>query len=595
MSNMSTGITTFEIKVKGAKIPDETPVFSIEVNFSVNKISLARIVVLDGEANTGEFKASSSSIFIPGSAITIEAGYENQNKLLFKGVICTQHIRINDSEGSVLEVECRDTSIAASIGRKSKTFSNKKDSEIISAILGEYSDVSSSVKATTIQWPQMVQYYTTDWDFILSRAEANGLIVTTINGKIAIINPIDKTTSVLKLTYGIDIIEFNGELNSTNQLGNVKASSWDYTSQKIVSGASTNNYKGAGNLSSKKLSEVVGLKNYELQTSASLNKDDLTNWSKAQMIKSELSKFYGEVTCKGTHLVLPGNFIELQRLGDRFNGDHFVSGVTHTFSEGNWVTEIAFGLSTKWFTETLDVIAPTASGLLPGVNGLFTATVKKTYEDPENQYRILIDIPLFDPKGEGLWARFGSFYASSNAGAFFLPEVGDEVIVGFLNEDPRFPIILGSLYSNDKLKPFEAIEPNEKNTKKAIVSKSGIKVVFDDEKKDLIITTPANNTLTLSDNDKQVTLQDQNNNSIVMSESGIEIKSVKSISIQSDQNLTLKGTQGVNIESSAGDVSISGVNIKQTADMEFSAEGNTNATVQGGGELTLKGAMIMIN
>src|SRR5262249_9417234 len=158
-------------------------------------------------------------------------------------------------------------------------------------------------------------------------------------------------------------------------------------------------------------------------------------------------------------------------------------------------------------------VAPTASGILPGVQGLFQGTVKKIFDDPDGQFRILVTIPLFDPGGEGLWARLANFYSTSGAGAFFLPETGDEVILGFLNEDTRSPVILGSVYSNTKNKPFASLEPNEKNQFKAIVSKSGIYIQFDDVDKILTITTPAANKIILDDKNKQVSILDQNENS----------------------------------------------------------------------------------
>jgi uncharacterized protein involved in type VI secretion and phage assembly len=176
-----------------------------------------------------------------------------------------------------------------------------------------------------------------------------------------------------------------------------------------------------------------------------------------------------------------------------------------------------------------------------------------------------------------------------------MPEVGDEVVVGFLNEDPRYPIILGSMYSSSNNQPYDGLDPDEENTKKAIVSKSGIFIQFDDENKVLTFQTPSNNTAVFSDEDKKITIQDQNNNSIEMSESGITIKSDNDITIQAAQSLALKGDTGVTIESSGGDVQIKGMNIKETADMEYSAEGSMTASLQGGTQTTIKGAMVMIN
>jgi phage baseplate assembly protein gpV len=137
--------------------------------------------------------------------------------------------------------------------------------------------------------------------------------------------------------------------------------------------------------------------------------------------------------------------------------------------------------------------------------------------------------------------------------------------------------------------------PDQKNPLKAIVSKSGIFVQFDDENKVFTIQTPNKNTVILSDKDHQVTVKDENNNSMVMSASGIVISSPKEITIKADQHITIQGTLGIKVEASGGDVATSGLNIKETADMQYSAQGGETAQINAGMEMTLKSAMIMIN
>ena len=594
-TNIESSLVTLNIKVEGKAIPDILDVKAVEVQKGVNRISTAKIIIIDGNPSTGEFEASSSADFVPGNEITIEAGYDSDNKLLFKGIITKQNIKVHRSEGALLEVECRDSAIKMVVGRKSMTFAKKKDSDIIKSIIGTYSGLSANVTATSTQWPEQVQYYASDWDFILSRAEANGMVVTTLNGQVAVFPPDKDTKPVLEIEYGNNLLEFNADLNSINQLGSVQGSSWDFKKQKVIDSKSNSSLKGPGNLTTKQLSEVVGLKEYELQTTAPLSKTDLTNWTKAELVKSEYAKIQGEVKFQGSNLVEPGKYITLDGLGDRFNGDHFISGLTHSISDGNWVTEVSVGLSTVWFTEESDVMAPAASGLLPGVQGLFNGTIKKMYEDPDNQFRVLVDVPLFDAKGKGIWARLANFYSTSNAGAFFLPEVGDEVVVGFLNEDPRYPVILGSLYSSSKNKPFKGLTPDKKNSKKAIVSKTGIFIEFDDENKIFTINTPSKNQAIFSDKDKKITIKDQNGNSAEMSSSGIIIKSPKNITVQASQKLILKGNTGVDIQSSGGDVNIKGLNINNSANVKFSANGGAQAELKGGAQTTIKGAMVMIN
>lgn len=594
-NNQNGGIATFVVKVGGATIPDELSVYAVHIEKKINRIPLAKITILDGEANTGTFPASSSATFVPGASITIEAGYDNNNQVVFQGIITAQSIRIDEEIGSALEVECRDTAIKMIVGRKSLTYSNQKDSDIITSIIGTYSGLSSDVTATSTTWPEQVQYYATDWDYILSLAESNGFVVTTINGKVSVKAPDSSTASVLTVGYGNNLFEFNAKLDSLTQLGSVTSNSWDYKTQSMINSPSSSNAAGSGNLSTKKLSNVVGLSSFQLQTSAPLDNSDLNNWSKAQIAKSEYAKIIGTAKFQGTSKIEPAQYMTFEGLGDRFNGDYLIAGVVHDLSEGNWFTQVDLGLSPLWFTEEPDVMSPPASGLIPGARGLFNATVKQMYNDPDSQYRILVEIPLFDTNGAGIWARLSNFYSTSGAGAFFLPEVGDEVVVAFLNEDPRFPVILGSIYSSSSNKPYNRLNPNEKNTIKAIVSKSGISVEFDDENKVWTVATPNKNTIILSDKDKKITIQDQNSNSIVMSESGIDLSSQKNINISAQQNVSIKGNQGITIQSSSGDVQTTALNIKENANMQYSAQGSQIAQVQGGMQLTLKGAMVMIN
>lgn len=589
------GTATFIIKVNGSALPEQLSVYSLQIQNSVNRIPSAKIVLMDGAAMTGKFEASSSAAFVPGATISIEAGYDTQNEVIFEGIITSQSLKIGTGLGAALEIECRDRAISMIVGRKSRTYHNKKDSEIITDIIKNYTGLSADTEATTTVWPEQVQYYATDWDYILTRAEANGFIVTAVNGKISLHTPNAASTSVFTVTYGTNLLDFNAKLNAVTQVANVTSKSWDYKNQTVIQSEAVPTILGAGALTTLKLAEVIGLDTYQQQTTAPLDAAELSNWSKAQISKSEYSKIQGTATIQGTSAINPGKYVAFTGLGAMFNGTYLIGGVTHNFADGNWTTALTLGLSPNWFSETTDVTAPPASGLIPAARGLFNGIVTKISEDPESQYRILVAVPLFDENESGIWARLSNFYATHGAGAFFLPEVGDEVILGFLNEDPRYPIILGSLYSGTKNTPATGLVPNENNSIKAIVSKSGIAVTFDDENKIWSVRTPNQNTITMSERDKQIAIKDQNENSIVLSASGIDISSAKSITISASETVSIKGTLGINMQSSAGDVTTTGLNIKESAAMQYKAQGAMTAEVSGGAQLTLKGAMVQIN
>ena len=69
--------------------------------------------------------------------------------------------------------------------------------------------------------------------------------------------------------------------------------------------------------------------------------------------------------------------------------------------------------------------------------------------------------------------------AGSRRGTYFMPEIGDEVIVAFESGDTSLPIILGAVWNEDALPPEQA-QPSEENHIRTIVSRSGHEVTFDD-------------------------------------------------------------------------------------------------------------------
>lgn len=99
----------------------------------------------------------------------------------------------------------------------------------------------------------------------------------------------------------------------------------------------------------------------------------------------------------------------------------------------------------------------------------------------------------------------------------------------------------------------------------------------------------------LDDQSRQITVSDDNGNSIVMSDSGIAIKSEKNISLEAGQKIILTGEVGIDLQSPSGDVETCAMNIRQSADMQFAAKGAAKVDVQSSGQLTLKAAMVMIN
>jgi Rhs element Vgr protein len=587
-----TYLVSYEVLANGSAIKATYNVTSISVGMDVNRIATCEIVLLDGSVMQEDFPISDSSTFVPGTEIEVQMGYEGTNQTVFKGIVLRQGLKVVKDQGPSIEVICRDEAIKMTVGRNNAYFKETTDSDVISGLIGNYGGLKADVTATSGQLPEIVQYYATDWDFLLSRAEFNGMIVTTASGTVSVKNPDDETDEVLEVVYGQDILSFDAEIDSLNQYKSVKCNAWDLKTQQIVTGQSAMSDYSQGNLSNDTLADVIGLSDFELQSTAPLDVGSLNTWAKAQITKSKYSKIRGNLSFQGNALAVPGKLIGISGMGERFDGKAFISGVRHDLSNGNWITEVEIGLSPSWFSDKISMQAPLASGMLPGIQGLQNGTVKQINEDPDGEFRVLVDVPIISPSGDGIWARMSNFYATNQAGSFFFPEVGDEVVLGFLNDDPRYPIILGSMYnSNSKVAPYT---PDENNSIKAIITNSQLKLIFDDENKVVTIITPNENQMVWSDKDQSITIQDQNENSIEMSSSGITIKSASSMTLQAAESITMKAGESVSIEGGES-VSVKGASISAQADTELSVQGGTTTSVSGGAEVSISGAMVMIN
>ena len=150
----------------------------------------------------------------------------------------------------------------------------------------------------------------------------------------------------------------------------------------------------------------------------------------------------------------------------------------------------------KWFSESTEVSSKPAAGLLPSINGMQVGVVSQLQDDPDEEDRILVQIPIINNAEQGIWCRLASLDAGDLRGFVFRPEIGDEVIIGFINDDPNDAVVLGMLHSSTKPAP---ISGSDDNHEKGLVTRSEMKVLFDDDKKVIEISTPAGKIITLDE------------------------------------------------------------------------------------------------
>lgn len=577
-------VASYQIMVEGKTIDPSFQLLSLSVTKEINRIPVATLVFRDGEAAEKDFRISNEDLFVPGKKIKINIGRDGKNKQAFAGIVNRHSIRIKEDGKAELHVECRDETVRMTIGRHSKYYTKMKDSRLFDELIGNYSGLKGDFQATTLEHKEIVQHHISDWDFMLLRAEANGMLVNVSDGTIKISRPDTGTKPVLQVGYGSSILQFEAEMDARNQWENVEARSWDYSNQQLFSAnTSSAKFNEPGNIKGSDLAKAIDLKKYELHHSGHLLQQELQDWVDASMLRSRLAKIRGRAKFSGFGEIKPGDMIQLDGVGDRFKGKAYVTAVRQDIGKGIWQTHIQFGLDPCTYIQAhRDAYDDQTSGLIGSIHGLQIGKVVQLQDDPDGDDRILVKVPTLDNDGKGIWTRVASLDAGSNRGAYFRPELDDEVIIGFINDDPRHAVMLGMLNSSAKPAPVKAQDANDE---KGFTTRSSMQLYFNDKTKTIRIKTPAGNSITLDEQGTMIEIVDQNQNKITMDTSGI--------SIQSMQNIDIKA--GVNLSLSAGaTLSIGGVSLSVKADADVSIKGS-QGTFDGGAMTVIKGGTVLIN
>jgi uncharacterized protein involved in type VI secretion and phage assembly len=247
--------------------------------------------------------------------------------------------------------------------------------------------------------------------------------------------------------------------------------------------------------------------------------------------------------------------------------------------------------------------------------------IVKDISDPQNLGRVRVDFPWLadadddvpDPekkKGSAYsnWARIATLMAGNKRGTYFIPEVGDEVLVAFEHGHINRPMIIGSLWNSED-KPPEQMDGDAKNDVRSITSRGrgklkGHKIILNDSEENpsiTIVDTTGENSIFIDSKKNAMTIKVKGDLSIEVG-GNLSIKAMGKIDIKADQdiaaeaqaNLTLKATGNGNLESQGP------LNVKSSAQISMDGTGQaevkaTMVSVNGSGMTEVKGAVVKIN
>jgi uncharacterized protein involved in type VI secretion and phage assembly len=198
--------------------------------------------------------------------------------------------------------------------------------------------------------------------------------------------------------------------------------------------------------------------------------------------------------------------------------------------------------------------------------------------DKEHPGMVRVTYTVFaDGKNRSAWVPVLSPYAGKDYGVFMVPEIGDVVVVAFLNRDMQRPFIIGSFYPQGATLPGDSFDEN--NRIRALRTKGGIGLLLRDEpeKQAVELTTPGGLTVELSDEAKTLRLSDKDKKNSMALDAGNN-----AVTLQCDGKLTLKaGSCELVLDGQSGKMTVKAAQIELKADQSAALSAGTTLTLEG--------------
>ena len=179
-------------------------------------------------------------------------------------------------------------------------------------------------------------------------------------------------------------------------------------------------------------------------------------------------------------------------------------------------------------------------------------------KDPDNLHRVKVRFPWLSNEVESHWARVAAPMAGKNRGAYFLPEVDDEVLVAFEHGQVDHPYVVGSLWNGKDTAPES--NADGENNHRTFRSRSGHILRFNDKSGNEtieIIDKTGNNKVIIDSANNSITIEAKSDITIksatgklTMQANGIEMKSQMGVSVEAAQNMDLKANAIVTVKGS---------------------------------------------
>jgi len=504
----------FDVKVEGLTLAADVTRSLIELEYD-NAIDTADMFTL--KLNNSDLSLTDSALFDVGKSVEIHMGYHGDLHPMMLGEITAVSPVFPASGAPTLAITGYDKSHRMRHNSPERfTFKYLNDSIIAAQIAAENMLIPIVDPALTPP-RESVQQTGSDWALLKELAVRNFFEVYVQWNRLYFRFPRPQL-EITTLEWGRNLSSFTPRLSTSAQFGIQVLRGYDYRlAQEIVAvlpaiaiGDDLNDI--VERLGSSFVNQLVSFGRYIVRGANVDNYLDAVTFAKSLLLQLLEGLYEGHGSCIGMPQLRAGDYIEIKGIGRRFSGRYKLSKVTHTIGAGGYMTQ--FEVSQNTNSALLQSLrkklneAPSPNEQQAETNVVIGKVVNNI--DPENLGRVQLSIPSLSELNISNWARVCSPMAGVLSGAYFLPDVGDEVLVAFEGGSIDKPLVLGGMWNGLSRPPALNLGLNEK---KVIRMKSGMQIVFDETKVagNLKIEDGKGSSITMNPNTGDITIEARNN------------------------------------------------------------------------------------
>jgi uncharacterized protein involved in type VI secretion and phage assembly len=536
--------------------------------------------------------------------ITVD-GHGTDNWTIFDGIVVGLGLDLDSGFEQILTVEAYDN--LYKLGRLSQaaTYLSMKPGEVIKQLAGEVG-LKAEIDSTFNPSVRPAAYqYGTAYAYIDSMVREAGFEWHVSGDQLKVTPRASGLTESVEVDAAGNLVSFNARMSATEHVDEVTVTGWDVVAKKAIVGSATSNGKGSRSVvdlasaAAVKKSDVGGTKALSIPRPV-VDQKEADALATGIMHRREA----GILRARGELLpmpgVEPGVHLEIKGLAGGWDGKYYCTEVEHVWGARDGSFKTYFEVGSAEPDSLVDLFGGSTTPTLDKMLGGLTIGVVTDNADPDGLYRVKMKLPYLSDTVETGWARVLQPGAGKGRGWNVLPEVDDEVLVGFEHGDIDHPYVLGGLVNGkDTPKyPQNEIVKSGKVSARLFNSRLGHELRFADgaaSADQFVKINTVGKEATLFLGVEKVDLQAEGVAVKVYNDKGsIEITKDGDITLKG-ANIVLKSTQDITIDAGAN------VNIKSKASTAVTAKAKLDlkatapATLESTAITSIKGSMVKIN